>query len=132
MLGDQIGEETGKVIGFRVLDAAGPKVEVSFQAAGKILGKDYRGRASYCSEMQPGGFLYGEGQGMYITSDGGMAVWKGQGAGKIKPGGGASYRGAIYFLSAQGSLAKLAGMTGVFEHDTDGQDNVVSKLWEWK
>ena len=82
MLGDQIGEETGKVTGFRVLDAAGPKVEVSFQTKGKILGSDYQGRASYWSQMQPGGFLYGEGQGMYMTS-GGTAVWKGQGTGKI-------------------------------------------------
>jgi hypothetical protein len=132
MLGDQIAQETGKVTTFRVLDPAGPKVEVSFQSQGKILGIDYNGRASYWSQMQPGGFLYGEGQGIYIAADGGMAVWKGQGAGKLKPGGGASYRGAIYFMSAQGSLAKLAGTVGVFEHDTDANDNVVSKLWEWK
>ena len=109
MLGDQLGEETGKSAGFRVLDAAGPKVEVSFQSTGKILGTDYRGRASYCSEMQPGGFLYGEGQGIYMTADGGTAAWKGQGTGRLKPGGGASYRGAIHFMKAAGSLAKLAG-----------------------
>ncbi len=59
MLGDQIGEETGKVTGFRVLDAAGPKVEVSFQSKGKILGNDDEGRASYWSEMQPGDFFMG-------------------------------------------------------------------------
>lgn len=46
--------------------------------------------------------------------------------------GGASYRGAIHFMNAQGSLAKLAGTVGVFEHDTDADDNVVSKPWEWK
>ena len=37
MLGDQIAEETGKVTGFRVVDAAGPKVEVSIQTKGNIL-----------------------------------------------------------------------------------------------
>ena len=131
MLGEQIGEETGKVTGFRVVDAAGPKVEVSFQATGRILGHDYRGRASYWSQMQPGGFLYGEGQGLYMAADG-MAVWKGQGTGKLKLGGGVSYRGAIHFSDAKGSLAKLAGMVGVFEHDTDADDNLVSKVWEWK
>jgi hypothetical protein len=52
--------------------------------------------------------------------------------GRLKPGGGASYRGAIHFKNAQGSLAKLAGMVGVFEHDTDANDNVVSKVWGWK
>jgi len=132
MLGDQIGEETGKVTSFRVLDAAGPKVEVTFQSQGKILGKDYRGRASYWSEMQPGGFLYGEGQGMYMTADGGMAVWKGQGIGKLTPKGGTSFRGALYFVSARGSLAELAGTTGVFEHENDGDNNNASKLWAWK
>jgi hypothetical protein len=132
MLGDQIGEETGKVIGFRVLDAAGPKVEVSIRTKGKILGSDYEGRLTYCSGMQPGGFLYGEGQGMYMTHDGDMAVWKGQGTGRLTPGGGVSYRGAIHFQSATGKLAKLAGTVGVFEHSSDAKDNVASKVWEWK
>ena len=132
MLGELIGEETGKVTGFRVLDHAGPKVEVSFQTRGRILGSEYQARATYESEMQPGGFLYGEGQRMYMTRDGDMAVWKGQGSGRLNPGGGVSYRVAIHFLNAQGSLAKLAGTVGVFEHDTDADDNVVSKVWEWK
>ena len=131
MLGDLIGEETGKVTGFRVVDAAGPKVEVSIQTKGKLLGSDYQGRTTYWSEMQPGGFLYGEGQGMYMTPEG-MAVWKGQGTGRINPGGGASYRGAIHFTSATGKLARLAGTVSVFEHSTDANDNVSSKFWEWK
>jgi hypothetical protein len=131
MLGDQIAEETGKVTSFRVLDAAGPKVEVSIRTQGKILGVDYIGRATYCSEVQPTGFLYGEGQGAYITPDG-MAVWKGQGTGKINPSGGASYRGALHFLNATGKLAKLAGTVGVFEYSTDANDNTTAKLWEWK
>ena len=131
MLGDQMAEETGKVTGFRVLDSAGPKVEVSFRTEGKILGTDYQGRGTYCSEMQAGGFLFGEGQGVYMAQ-GGLAVWKGQGTGKLNPAGGVTYRGAIHFMSATGSLGKLAGMVGVFEHSTDGNDNVTSKLWEWK
>jgi len=132
MLGDQIGEETGKITGFRVLDAAGPKVEVSIHTQGKLLGSDYQGRASYTSQMQPGGSLFGDGQGIYMTQDGGVAVWKGQGAGKFNPGGGVSYRGSIHFVSATGSLAKLAGTASVFEHNTDANDNVTSKFWEWK
>ena len=131
MLGDQIAEETGKVTGFRVLDTAGPKVEVSIRIQGKILDTDYQGRATYSSQIQPGGFLFGEGQGVYMAQDG-MAVWKGQGTGRLNPGGGASYRGSIHFVSAAGKLSKLAGMVGVFEHSTDANDNVTSKLWEWK
>jgi hypothetical protein len=131
MLGDQIAEETGKITGFRVLDAAGPKVEVSFRSHGKIVGQDYQGRATYWSEIQPGGFLFGEGQGVYMTGSG-VAVWKGQGTGKISPGGGASYRGTIHFVSASGNLAQLAGKAGAFEHNSDADDNITSKLWEWK
>jgi len=132
MLGDQIGEEIGKVTGFRVLDDAGPKVEVSIQTKGKLLGGDYQGRATYSSEMQPGGFLHGEGHGIYMTSDGDIASWKGQGTGRLSPGGGVSYRGAVHFRTATGKLARLAGTVGVFEHSTDANDNVTSKIWEWK
>jgi len=131
MLGDQIGEETGKVTGFRVLDATGPKAEISIRTTGKILGIDYQGRTTYWSEIQPGGFLFGEGQGVLMTASG-MAVWKGQGSGKLNPGGGASYRGSIHFITATGGLAKLAGACTVFEHSSDANDNVVSKFWEWK
>jgi hypothetical protein len=132
MLGDQLGEETGKVTGFRVLDSAGPTVEVSIRTQGRILGNDYQGRTTYSSKFQPGGFLYGEGQGVYLTADGGMATWIGQGTGKMNPGGGASYRGALHFLSGAGSLAKLAGTVVVFEYSTDANDNTASKYWEWK
>jgi len=132
MLGELIGDEAGKVTGFRVLDAAGPKVEVSFQAKGKVFGIDYQGRGTYASAMQAGGFLYGEGQGMYMTVDGDIAVWKGQGTGRLLAGGGVSYRGAIHYMTATGKLARLLGTVGVFEHSTDASDNVVSKVWEWK
>ena len=37
MLGDEIGKESGKVTGYRILRSeTGPKVEVAFQAAGQI------------------------------------------------------------------------------------------------
>ena len=69
---------------------------------------------------------------MYMTADGSMAVWKGQGTGRLTPGGGASYRGAIHFMNATGKLARLADTVSVFEHSTDANDNVASKFWEWK
>jgi len=131
MLGDQIAEETGKIAVMRVLDAKGPKVEVSARTQGKVLGIDYQGRTTSTSEVQPGGHIFGEGQGVYVTADG-MAVWKGQGTGKFNPGGGASYRGTIHYVSATGTLAKLGGTVGAFEYSTDASDNTVGKVWEWK
>ena len=131
MLAEQIVEETGKIAVMRVLDAKGPKVEVSARTKGKALGIDYQGRTTYTSEVQPGGHIFGEGQGVYLTGNG-MAAWKRQGTGKFNPGGGASYRGTIHFVSATGNLAKLAGTVGAFEYSTDGDDNTVGKVWEWK
>ena len=69
---------------------------------------------------------------MYMTVDGDTALWKGQGTGRITPGGRASYRGAIYFTNVTGKLARLMGTVGAFEHSTDADDNAVSKMWEWK
>jgi hypothetical protein len=133
MLGDQIGEERGKITSLRVLASeGGPKVEVSMRTEGKILGQASVGRGSYWSAVQPGGYLYGEGQGIIMTASGDMATWTGSGTGQMKPGGGASYRGAVYYRSATGQLARLAGMAVVFEHESDANDNVTSKLWEWK
>jgi hypothetical protein len=131
MLAEQIVEETGKIAVMIVLDAKGPKVEVSARTKGKALGIDYQGRTTYTSEVQPGGHIFGEGQGVYLTGNG-MAEWKGQGTGKFNPGGGASYRGTIHFVSATGNLAKLAGTVEAFEYSTDGDDNTVGKVWEWK
>lgn len=132
MLGDQIGQETGKVLVIRVLDSAPVKVEVSIHTKGKLLGNDYQGRATYTSTMQSDGFVYGEGHGVYLTAGGDMATWIGQGTRKMKPGGGASYRGALHFRNATGKLVKLAGTVGVFEYETDASDNTTAKTWEWK
>jgi hypothetical protein len=131
MLGDQISEETGKVLVIRVLDSAPLKAEVSIHTKGKLLGNDYQGRATYTSTMQAGGFLYGEGHGAW-TAGGDMASWIGQGTGKMKPGGGVSYRGALHFRNATGKLANLAGTVAVFEYETDASDNTTGKAWEWK
>lgn len=35
-------------------------------------------------------------------------------------------------VDASGSLAKMAGMVGVFEHETDANGKLTSKVWEWK
>jgi hypothetical protein len=99
---------------------------------GTILGQASVGRGSYWSAVQPGGYLYGEGQGIVMTASGDMATWTGSGTGRMKPGGGASYRGAVYYRSATGQLARLTGMAVVYEHDSDANDNVTTKLWEWK
>jgi hypothetical protein len=134
MLGEQIGELRGKRTARRVLSTGGSqfKVEVSFEGNGKVLGVDVHEIGTYWSESRPGGGLYGEGEGVELTTDGGMATWKGGGVGKFGAGGAVSYRGAIYFSTSTPSLARLNGIAVVFEFDVDAEGNTHSKIWEWK
>jgi hypothetical protein len=134
MLGEMIGEESGKITGMRVLPSEGdaPKVESSFQATGRLLGIEETDIGTYWAEMRRDGTLYGGGQGVMMAKDGGTATWTGQGIGRSTASGGMSYRGAVYFLSASGSLARLNSTVGVYEFDTDANQNVRSRLWEWK
>jgi hypothetical protein len=134
MLGEQIGEERGKVELRRVLRSKGPgpAVEVTFRASGKLLGVDHMDLGTYSSTVRPDGFLYGEGQGVLRGKGGEMASWVGQGVGRFTPGGGISYRGAIYIQSASPAFQRLNGIAVLFEHEVDAHDNLVTKLFEWK
>ena len=134
MLGEQIGEVRGKRTARRVLctEGSGFKVEVSFESDGKVLGVDTHEIGTYWSRPRPDGGLYGEGEGVVLTPDGGMATWKGGGVGKFGAGGAVSYRGAIYYTTAHPKLARLNGVAVVFEFEVDAQGNTVSKIWEWK
>ena len=134
MLGEQMGEGRGKRTGRRVLstEGGGFKVEVSLESDGKILGHDYHEIATYWSGARPDGSLYGEGEGVFLTPDGGMATWKGAGVGKIKETGAVSYRGAIYFTTATPKLARLNSCASIFEFEADPQGNTHVKIWEWK
>lgn len=134
MLGELIGEESGKITVRRVLrsEGQGLKVEVSFQAAGKFLGGDATDMGTYWSEVQPNGMLYGEGQGIIMTANGEMAQWTGTGRGRFTGQGGVSFRGTVYYQTASERLARLNGVAVVYEHDSDAQGNVTTKSWEWK
>jgi len=134
MLGEQIGEGRGKRTARRVIstEGGGFKVEVSFEGTGKILGHDSVEIGTYWSCTRHDGSLYGEGQGVVLTPDGGMATWKGAGVGRIATDGSISYRGAIYFTTSTPKLARLNTVASLFEFDIDPQGNTHSKNWEWK
>ena len=134
MLGQQIGELRGKRTARRVLstDGGGFKVEVSLESKGKLLGVDAHEIATYWSAPRPDGSLYGEGEGVVLTPDGGMATWKGAGVGKIMATGAVSYRGAIFYSTATPKLARLNSVATVFEFEVDAEGNTHAKSWEWK
>jgi len=133
MLGDIIGEETGRITTQRVMSSDGaPRVETSFQASGTLLGVPATDIATYETVMRPGGTMYGEGQGVLMTADGGSATWKGQGIGRFGPEGSISYRGALYYQTTHESLLRLNDVAAVFEYEVDADGNTKGQLWEWK
>ena len=137
MLGDLICEERGKVTGLRVLphEGAGPKVEVSFQAAGKILGVDENDLGTYMTIVRQhgNGVMYGQGEGVFMTQGGEAVTWSGNGVGRFMgQGSGVSFRGVVYYPTASERFSRLNGLTGVFEYETDATGNTALKVWEWK
>jgi len=133
MLGEQIGEETGKVMVRRVISVdGGTKVEVSVQGTGKLLGIETRNTVTYCAGIRPDGSLYGEAQGLVVGKGGEQATFKAHGVGRLLDGGAVSYRGASYYYSDSPKLKRLNGVAALFEYEADADGNTKSKLWEWK
>lgn len=134
MLGEKIGEGTGRVTGQRVLPNPGgpPKMETSFQSSGRLLGIEETEFGTYWSVMRPDGTLFGEGQGVLMGKDGETATWVGQGVGTFGKAGAVSYRGAIYYQSAHPKWTKLNGIAVVYEYEVDGQGNNRAQMFEWK
>jgi hypothetical protein len=132
MLGDLLGENTGKRIVRRVLEVNPPTVEVTFEETGKWLGVATTGLGTYTSVIRPDGTFFGEGQGLIITADGEGVAWKGSGQGKPGQGGSISYRGILYFQTTSQKLARLNAAPGVFEYEIDPEGKTRTKVWEWK
>src|SRR5260370_37083353 len=97
MLGDVISETKGKRIVRRMLGTDPPKVEVSFEDSGQMLGTAVTGFGTYWAVVRPDGRLYGEGEGASTTQDGELVTWKGTAQGHFGPGGDVSYRGILFF-----------------------------------
>ena len=133
MLGEQIGEETGKVQVRRVISVdGGTKVEVTVQSTGKLLGIETRGNVTYIAGVRPDGSLYGEAQGLITGKGGEQATFKGAGAGKLLEGGAVSYRGALYYHSDSPNFRRLNAVAVVFEYSGDADGNTKTKSWEWR
>jgi hypothetical protein len=136
MLGDQIGEDKGKVTSQRVLGVEDgiPKMETSFSTIGKYKGVETTEIGTYWASSRPGGVMHGEGQGVIMTKDGqDMATWTGQGVGRFTGSGKIRFIGSLFFsASSNGKLAFLNNLVRVFEYESDEQGNTSSKVWEWK
>jgi hypothetical protein len=135
MLGKKLGEESGKVIGTRILPGEGGrmvKMEITFRAEGTLLGKKGTNMGTYVVYERIPGQLYGEGQGIFITEEGG-AIWSGFGVGEMTGEGmGVKWAAAVTYQTNVKSLAALNTIVGVVEHETDDEGNASDTAWEWK
>jgi len=135
MLGEMIGEDQGKITAVRVLPSNGqaPRMEVSFQSAGNLVGVQATHLGTYISTLMPTGNFNGVGQGVVMTQDGDSATWTGTGVGTpTGKGFAASWRGAIFFQTSSQRPGGLNKFATVFEFEVDENGNTSTKLWEWK
>lgn len=132
MLGAEIGHEEGQIIGRRVLEEV-PKIENTFNAEGSFRGIDTNDLGTYWTTVRPGGVLYGEGQGVLVSTDGQMATWTAQGLGRYISSRVIRFRGSSFYRTdSTGSLAFLNNMMAVFEFEIDERGKTSARNWEWE
>jgi hypothetical protein len=127
-----LGQEHGHIIGQRVLDAEGPKIESTFSAEGTYRTIEVTDLGTYCTIPRPGGALYGQGQGLLTTRDGQFATWTAQGLGRFITPRTIWFRGsAFYHTDSTGSLAFINNLMTVFEYEVNEVGNTSARSWEW-
>ena len=134
MQGDKIGEESGKVTSQRVLPnpGGGPKMEISFQATGTILGVPHSSTFTYESVVRPDGTVYGEGQGIAMGKEGEQATVVGHGVGRFNKDASVSYRGAAYYQTESPKWLRMNSVAAIFEYEVGAEGYVRGQSWEWK
>ena len=132
MLGDKIGEVTGRRMSRRLLSVDPPTAEVTFEDSGELFGIATVGTGTYTSVVRADGSLFGNGQGMIMTAEGEAVTWTGTGLGHLGSAGSVSYRGMLFFRTTSKKLARLNNTCGAFEYEVDPKGGTVSRMWEWK
>jgi hypothetical protein len=135
MLGEKIGEEQGKVTARRILpgdDYRYIKMEITFEMEATIFGVQGTNMGTYTVFERVPGQVYGEGQGIFMTSDGQGAIWNGHGVGQGSDDGSMSMAASIAFQAGSGQLERLNSILCLVEHQTDMQGGARSVLHEWK
>lgn len=133
MLGEQISELKGKIVGQRVLDVEGPAMETTVASIGNIRGTEVSETVTFVGSLTAMGVLHGVGKGVIMTREGEMATLTGEGVGRMSAGGNINWRGSTFYrTSSNGKLSFLNNLVGVFETQIDSEGNLSEKTWEWK
>jgi hypothetical protein len=134
MIGEMIGELTGKFVGQRVIrDHKGMlKIEKTMESKGKILGMDVTFVATINNMERPQGGMYSEGNGVLMSTKGEKVILHGSGVSIGGKGPNVSIRGARYAQTSSPSFSRLNNVALVFEIETMPDGTVHDKWWEWK
>ena len=133
MLGELIGETTGKMTGQRVIDLEGPTIETNVSSIGTLKGVAVTETLTFVSGPTSKGVIHGLGKGVVNTKDGQIATFTGEGIGRFDSAGVLKWRGALFcHTNSEGSLQFLDNMVGVFESNVDALGNFTDRIWEWK
>jgi hypothetical protein len=135
MIGDMIGELTGKVVGQRVIrrhHASELKHERTIEAKGKILGTEVTFIATTKTWERPQGGMYTRGNGVMMTMKGEKVMLHGSGISVPGKGPGMKMCGVRYAQTASSSLSRLNNVALVFELEVMPDGTVHDKWWEWK
>lgn len=135
MLGDQLGEASGTVVGVRILSADGGehKMEVSFRGRGEMLGVGITDMGTFVQAVRPGGVLVAEDSNViFLTDDGEMGSWRGFGIGRpTGPGFSSSWGVAGSVQTTSQKMERLNTVATVVEYEVDEDGGYHWKLWEW-
>lgn len=135
MLGDQLGEVSGQVSGFRVVKTdAGPRIETNFEGRGTFCGQEVTEIVTYWATPRMDGTFYGGADGMIVTPDTQNALYTGNGVGRMKGNNlAAAWRGGLYYQSFSPAFASLSTVTVMFEFEIEPDGKAMTiKTWGWQ
>ena len=133
MIGEMVGELTGKVVGQRIVHQwGGPlKLERTFETKGKILGIEVTFLATTYGMERPQGGMFVKGDGVIMTKTGEKAELHGAGI-SMPAKGGWSVRGTRYLQTNAPALKRLNDVAIPFELEIAADGTIHDKWWEWK
>jgi hypothetical protein len=136
MIGEMLGELTGKIVGQRIVPhhhrGGHLKIERTMETKGKILGQEVTFLATFWSMERPRGGMFSRGRGILTTKNGEKVMLRGAGISVPSKGPGWSMRGTRYAQTTSAALKRLNEVALVFETEITPDGTIRDKWWEWK
>lgn len=130
MPGTKVGESQGKVTGRRALPGDGRylKMEISFEEQGTLLSVGMWNMGTFEVYERISGQLFGSGQGMLMTQDGGGSIWSGSGVGTVDETGTMAFVAGLTVQTDAENLKRLNHALLVVEHTSSMEGAVRSTI----